>query len=136
LLQEGASLCIFPEGDLSRDTDREAAAGKTGAAFLALNSRAPVYPAHIDGGPRSRRLLRDWLWPSHGARVVFGPPIDLSAYYGRPVTHQLLREVTAVIMRRLGELAPVHKTEDRGRETECLAASRRRARERSPAARG
>src|SRR5206468_10604659 len=100
-----------------------AAAGKTGAAFLALKSRAPVYPAHIDGGPRSRRLLRDWLWPSRGARVVFGPPIDLSAYYGRPVTHQLLREVTAVIMRRLGELAG--KSEIRSTKSETNPNDRR-----------
>src|SRR5262249_26860142 len=57
LLREGAAVCVFPEGDLSGEPGASAddAAGKTGAAFLALKSRAPVYPAHIDGGPRSRR---------------------------------------------------------------------------------
>ena len=71
-----------------------------------LKSRAPVIPAFIDGGPRSQDLLRDWLWPACGVRVVFGPAIDLSAYYGRPVERDLLNEVTALLMQRILELEP------------------------------
>jgi processive 1,2-diacylglycerol beta-glucosyltransferase len=105
-LDEGRAVCVFPEGDLSPGDGRAFRRGKTGAAFLALRAHAPVYPARIDGGPRSHRLLRDWLWPSSGVRVVFGQRIDLSAYYGRPITHALLREVTGLLMRKIAELQP------------------------------
>ncbi len=42
-LREGATLCIFPEGQVSPSGLR--GCYKAGAAFLALHSRAPVYPA-------------------------------------------------------------------------------------------
>jgi processive 1,2-diacylglycerol beta-glucosyltransferase len=128
-LRGGEAVCVFPEGDLSREhgVGAEAAPAKTGAAFLALKSWAPVYPAYLDGGPRSRCLVRDWLWPSRGVRVVFGPPIDLSAYHGRPITHELLREVTAVIMRRIGELAPGRKAESAERGAPSAEPPARRA---------
>ena len=82
---------------------------KSGAALLALRSRAPVYPAYIAGGPRSERLLRDWLWPSRGVAVIFGPPVELSAYYGQPINRSLLKDVTALLMRRIAELRPLPK---------------------------
>jgi 1-acyl-sn-glycerol-3-phosphate acyltransferase len=108
-LQHGEFLGIFPEGNLS-PTDGPMLPPRGGAALLALRSRAPVYPAYIAGGPHSHRLLRDWLLPSYGARVTFGPPIDLSRYYGHRLSHALLAEVSALFMRRIAELRP-----DRGR---------------------
>jgi hypothetical protein len=53
-----------------------------------LWSKAPVYPARIVGGPQSGSIPRDWLWPSHGVRVILGAPVDLTAYYGRPITQK------------------------------------------------
>lgn len=103
-LAEGEAVCVFPEGEVESAGSMRPA--HTGAAFLALRSRAPVYPAWIAGGPRSGSLLRDWLWPSRGARVIFGPPLDLSAYYDRPINHRLLREVTDRIMQGIACLKP------------------------------
>ncbi len=40
-------------------------------------------------------------------KVVYGDPIDLSAYYDRKRTRTLLREVTDLLMRRLAELGGV-----------------------------
>jgi 1-acyl-sn-glycerol-3-phosphate acyltransferase len=102
-LRQGEFLAIFPEADLSPH-DGPVRPPRGGAAFLALRSRAPVYPAYIAGGPRSHRLLRDWLMPSGGAGVVFGPRIDLSGYSGRRLSHHLLAEVSALFMRRIAEL--------------------------------
>src|SRR5262249_55830587 len=82
-------------------------AGKHGAALLALRMRAPVYPAYIAGGPRTEDLLLAWLWPPPGrVRVYFGPPVDLSAYHGRPRTRRLLEEVTSLLMRSIQALQP------------------------------
>ena len=40
-------------------------------------------------------------------KIVYGDPIDLSAYYGRKRTRTLLREVTDLLMRQLAELGDV-----------------------------
>jgi 1-acyl-sn-glycerol-3-phosphate acyltransferase len=47
----------------------------------------------VAAAPPQLRLL-----PRHEARCLAGPPVDLSAYRGRPLTAELLREVTDEIM--------------------------------------
>jgi 1-acyl-sn-glycerol-3-phosphate acyltransferase len=104
-LRNGRIVCLFPEGGLSnygRPTLRRA---KCGVALLALRSQAPVYPAFVAGGPQCHEVPRAWLWPSR-VRVVFGPPVDLSDYYDRPITRRLLEEVTTLIMNRVEALRP------------------------------
>jgi 1-acyl-sn-glycerol-3-phosphate acyltransferase len=104
-LAAGRVVCLFPEGNLSGVARNRLRPGKYGAAFLALCSRAPVYPAYIAGGPRTERLVRSWVLPSAKAvRVRFGPAIDLSAYYDRPRNRKLLAEVTNLFMQRIREL--------------------------------
>lgn len=104
-LAAGEVLCIFPEGDIS-----PAGGGmrrpKRGAAFLALQSRAPVIPARITGTAPVRGVAADWLVPSRGTHVSFGPPVDLSAYYHQPVDSRTLTEVSQLFMKRIAELPP------------------------------
>jgi 1-acyl-sn-glycerol-3-phosphate acyltransferase len=106
-LHEGKLVGVFPEGNLrgvARDRIRP---GKHGVALLALRSRAPVFPVYIGGGPRTEKLLKAWLRPaSRPAHVVYGRPVDLSAYYDRPIDRQLLEEVMALIMSRVAALRP------------------------------
>jgi 1-acyl-sn-glycerol-3-phosphate acyltransferase len=113
-LREGRVVGIFPEGNLSGVAKNRLRSGKHGAALLALHTRAPVYPAYIHGGPRTRKLLLSWLWPPPGrVRVYFGPPVDLSTYYGRPSTRALLEEVTRLLMRHIEALKPVPRRTSR-----------------------
>src|SRR5581483_9193132 len=63
-LREGVALCIFPEGNLSGIAHEHILPGKMGTAFMALATRAPVFPVYIHGGPRTHHLLRSWLLPS------------------------------------------------------------------------
>jgi 1-acyl-sn-glycerol-3-phosphate acyltransferase len=101
----GWVLCVFPEGGLSNVGRRGLGPGKAGAALLALRSRVPVYPVFISGGPRTNALLQSWILPSSKAvHVTYGPPLDLSRYYDRPITRRLLEEVTQLIMRTIAEL--------------------------------
>ena len=99
-LRQGRVLCIFPEGDLSNAGRGRPRPGKAGIALLALRSRAPVFPAWIEGGPQTSRLATAWLRPSR-VRVVFGPEVDLSAYYERPIDRKLLNEVRELLMSRV-----------------------------------
>lgn len=103
-LAEGVVVCIFPEGEVCPAGRGRLAPGKPGVALLALRSRAPVIPALVTGGPQTTVMLWAWLWPSRGVRVTYGPPIDLSAYYGRRIDRKLLDEVTALLMQRIADL--------------------------------
>lgn len=103
LLSAGEVLCIFPEGDLSNAGRSRPRPGKLGVAWLALRSRAPVYPVGIAGGPRTSDVLPAWLKPSR-VRVAYGPPLDLSAYHDRPLSRALLAEVTDRIMDEITRL--------------------------------
>lgn len=103
-LEEGRVLCIFPEGGLSHVGRKGPVVGKAGIAYIALKSRVPVYPALIRKGPQTSKVLDSWLKPSRGVRVTFGPPLDLSRFYDRPVSRKLLEEMTRYIMRRIHDL--------------------------------
>jgi 1-acyl-sn-glycerol-3-phosphate acyltransferase len=117
-LKEGRAVCLFPEGNLSGVARQRSGVARPGVALLALASGAPVYPVHISGGPCTHHLLASWLWPSRRAvRVVFGPPVDLSAYRNRPRSRQLFEEVTRLLMRKIAELA----SRERQRPEESVA---------------
>lgn len=106
-LKSGRLLGIFPEGGLSNAGRGRLGLLRGGVAWLALRSRAPVYPAWISGGPQTHCLARAWFRPSrHPVRVRFGSAVDLSAYYGRPINRALLEEVTQLLIDRLTALAP------------------------------
>jgi 1-acyl-sn-glycerol-3-phosphate acyltransferase len=104
-LRDGRVLCIFPEGDLSNAGRPQPRPGKAGVALLALRSQAPVIPAWIEGGPQTWDVTTAWLRPSRRrVRVVFGPAVDLAAYYDRPINRKLLEEVTALLMGHVAAL--------------------------------
>ena len=105
-LREGRVVVVFPEGTLSGAGIR-LRTPKCGAAFLALHSDAPVYPAFISGGPQHPDVVRGWFLPSRKrVRIVYGQPLDLTPYRGRPINRALLEEVTAFFMRQVAALDP------------------------------
>jgi 1-acyl-sn-glycerol-3-phosphate acyltransferase len=100
-LRDGAGVIFYPEATVTRDPDQWPMVARTGAARAALTTGAPVIPIAHWGAQR--------IWPYGGfhlhllprttVKVTAGPPVDLSAFAGKPLTAQLLREATAVIMR-------------------------------------
>jgi 1-acyl-sn-glycerol-3-phosphate acyltransferase len=105
-LQEGRVVMVFPEGNLSGAGLRpQMRTARVGAAWLALRSRAPVFPAFVTGGPQGPEVGRAWFWPSR-ARVTYGPALDLSPFYGRPINRRLLEEVTGFLMAAIAATEP------------------------------
>jgi 1-acyl-sn-glycerol-3-phosphate acyltransferase len=99
-LQEGKAVVVYPEGTISRDPAHWPMQPRTGVARLALDCDAPVIPmvhwgTHtvLDGYRKRYRPV-----PRTTVTVRCGPPLDLSAYRGRPVDAPLLRAVTDLIM--------------------------------------
>lgn len=100
-LEAGRILPIFPEGRIVRTAGREFAEGKSGAAFLAIRSGAPVIPAYIRGTPIRPGVWMAWYAPSR-VRVMFGPPVDLSDLLARSsVDHARDRETLRLVTERL-----------------------------------
>ncbi|WP_445396352.1 lysophospholipid acyltransferase family protein [Streptomyces sp. LE64] len=99
-VRRGECVAFYPEGTLTRDPDQWPMAGKTGAARVALTTRCPVIPVAQWG---ANLLLPPYAtrprpWPRKTHRVLAGPPVDLSRFYGEEQTPELLKEVTEVIM--------------------------------------
>ncbi len=78
-LSQGRVLPIFPEGRIVPESGRRLDPMKPGAAYLAIRAQAPVIPAFIWGTPPTNEIIPSLKTASH-ARVIFGPPIDLSDF--------------------------------------------------------
>jgi 1-acyl-sn-glycerol-3-phosphate acyltransferase len=105
-VREGHAVIVYPEGTTTREPDLWPMRGKTGAARLALLTRAPVVPIAMWGpekifDPRTKRLS---LRPRIPVSVVAGPPIDLSKWQGATPTTAVLHEMTDEIMLRLRDM--------------------------------
>ena len=104
-LAEGKSVVIFPESTFTRAPSGWPMKARTGVARLALaNSDVAVVPVAHWG---NEGLIDPWTgkvsWRKFGRRrttcdVRVGEPVDLSAYRGRDVTHELLTEATEKVM--------------------------------------
>lgn len=74
--------------------------GKTGAARVALQTKCPVVPVAQWGAnellpPYAKKLH---VLPRKTSHVLAGPPVDLSPFYDKEMTPDLLKEATEVIM--------------------------------------
>ena len=73
-LKDGKLLGLFPEGKIEKTHDL--LEFQSGIALLALKSRAPVYPAYLDGSQRLKGMLEAFARPNH-VTLAFGPPVKL-----------------------------------------------------------
>lgn len=72
LLEQGYSVCIFPEGALTPDGQLQPF--KNGAAYLQRQSQAPLLPFYIDGGYEAWPWGRPYPKP-HRIQLTFAPPL-------------------------------------------------------------
>lgn len=106
-IERGECVAFYPEGTLTRDPEMWPMGGKTGAARVALMTRAPVIPvaqwgANLAMPPYATdKKLR--LFPRKTLQVQAGPPVDLSRFYDKEPTPDVLREATEVIMLAITE---------------------------------
>ena len=118
-IADGLCVAIFPEGTLTREPDLWPMAGRTGAARLALATRAPVVPIAQWGAQnilaRYGKLLKPF--PRKTVTVRAGAPVDLGDLYDRPRDTVVLREATERMMTAItalledirGESAPAER---------------------------
>lgn len=111
-LRDGKLVVIYPEGTITKDPTGWPMRARTGVARLALENDVPVVPAArwgtnliLDGYTKKFRPL-----PRKKVLIRVGEPVDLSAYRDRPMTNELLREVTDLLMTKVrDELAELRQ---------------------------
>jgi 1-acyl-sn-glycerol-3-phosphate acyltransferase len=96
-LGEGKTLALFPEGGAWADVLRP---GRPGAAWLALQSQAPVVPIGIDG---TTQVFRKWR-PTVIVRI--GKPLGPFQPRSGATPRQAQQEATEEIMRAIAVLIP------------------------------
>jgi 1-acyl-sn-glycerol-3-phosphate acyltransferase len=110
-IKEGRVVVIFPEGHIVPTSGRELGEGKPGAAFLALNAKAPVVPAYLCGTPPTNEVIPSLFTPSR-VQVWFGPVVDLDDLLNDPrpdreklaaATDRLMASIRALRDRAMGE---------------------------------
>ncbi len=109
-LAKGYVVVVYPEGTITRDPAGWPMSSRTGIGWLALDNLDKdvlVLPAArwgtlsmLDVYKKKFRLV------PRGATIStsIGEPVDLSKFRDRPVTNQLAREVTDLLMHRVAEL--------------------------------
>ena len=129
-IRKGACVIFYPEATVTRDPAQWPMVAKTGAARLALSTGAPVVPVAHWGAqdilPYHSYLPR--LVPRKTVHVLAGPPVDLSAFQGQPVTSKTLHAATAAIMKDITGLLAQLRDEIPPAEPYHPAVARRKAR--------
>ncbi|GAA1529409.1 1-acyl-sn-glycerol-3-phosphate acyltransferase [Microbacterium ginsengiterrae] len=102
LLDEGLAVALYPEG--TRSTDGRLYKGRTGVAFLALQTGAPVVPVGLIG--TDKVMPRGAKVPSLKERITvrFGDPIDVTVH-GPATSGRARRLATDQIMAAIHALS-------------------------------
>ncbi len=115
----GHAVVIYPEGSLTRDPDGWPMRGKYGAVRTAMDAGVPLIPAASWGAqkimPQSTNRIS--FFPRKTVHIVFGEPVDLSEFAGRPRDSRVLADATAKLMAAItvlveelrGETAPAER---------------------------
>lgn len=102
-LAAGRPIAMFPEGTRSRDGHLKA--GKSGAAYMAMRSGAPLLPVGIAG---THRLFPDGSKFPHPSRIVIrvGQPFTLPHVPDGRIEREMLAAGTETIMAAIEALLP------------------------------
>lgn len=102
LMENKEIVLLFPEGTRSRDGYLQKPL--PGAGLIVYQAKdIPVIPCYVDGSrealPRGSKFLH-----YHPLKVIFGKPIDFSAYYQKERSKDLYREMSTRIMQEIASL--------------------------------
>jgi 1-acyl-sn-glycerol-3-phosphate acyltransferase len=102
LLESGEAIALYPEG--TRSLDGRLYKGRTGVAFLALQTGAPVVPVGLTGTNEVMPVGAKFPRLHPRATIRFGEPIDVSAH-GPATSGRARRLATDEIMAAIHELS-------------------------------
>ncbi|MFV0309094.1 MAG: lysophospholipid acyltransferase family protein, partial [Desertimonas sp.] len=102
VLERGELFGIFPEGTRSRDGYLYK--GRTGAARLAMETGAPIYPVGIVGTDLIQPPDAKAPKPFRSCSITIGRPVKPERYVGRSEPHLACRSMIDEVMFEIREL--------------------------------
>ncbi len=109
LYRNGRLVAIYPEGGRSGSGELKSFAPEF--ARLVIKLRAPMIPTAIAGAkevlPIGARIPRR----NSPVAVVFGEQFELSQFYGKQLTPEVLEQAAAFVQSRVAELLPTARQE-------------------------
>lgn len=102
LLEQGSTVALYPEG--TRSLDGRLYKGRTGVAFLALQTGAPVVPVGLIGTDDVMPVGAKMPSLTHRVTVKFGEPLDLG-HHGPATSGRARRGATDEIMSAIHALS-------------------------------
>ncbi len=96
VLSAGGAFGIYPEGTRSRDG--RLYRGRTGVAWLAMSSGAPVVPVAVIGTDELQPVGARFPRPSAKVTLRFGEPIDFAGRFDALPAGRARREATDEVM--------------------------------------
>ncbi|NNH05378.1 lysophospholipid acyltransferase family protein [Microbacterium ulmi] len=121
LLEAGKAVALYPEG--TRSLDGRLYRGRTGVAFLALQTGAPVVPVGLVGTDKVMPVGAKMPSLKHRVTVKFGEPLDLTTHGAadsgkarRLATDDIMAAIHALSGQELAHAyneAPAHNPLDR-----------------------
>lgn len=119
-LAAGELVVLYPEGTITADPDEWPMTPRSGAARLALSSRAPVIPVaswganHIIPG---KKLHFPRFFPRRTLSVITGDPVDLSDLYAlddqrmavKIAGERMMEAITELLEQLRGKAAPADR---------------------------
>ncbi|WP_241965209.1 lysophospholipid acyltransferase family protein [Microbacterium telephonicum] len=102
ILASGRAVALYPEG--TRSLDGRLYKGRTGVAFLALETGAKVVPVGLVGTNEAMPVTAKWPRTKPRVTIRYGEPIDLS-HHGPASSGRARRLATDEIMAAIHELS-------------------------------
>jgi 1-acyl-sn-glycerol-3-phosphate acyltransferase len=101
VLEAGYVLGVFPEGRI--ETSNELIPFQSGIGLLAMKTRAPVYPAYLDGTQRGLEMIEAFYHRSE-ISIAFGEPVNLRDLPdSKPAVLEATRRIQSAVEALKGE---------------------------------
>ena len=116
-LRGGKLVVIYPEGTITKDPEGWPMRARTGVARLVLDNLEHGVTVLTAARLGTNDIFNGYTkkfrpFPRKRIQVDVSDPVDLSGYIGKPVTNDLLREVTDLLMGRVRDQLAVLREED------------------------
>jgi 1-acyl-sn-glycerol-3-phosphate acyltransferase len=103
VVAEGGMVGMLPEGRINV-SDNFMNPVRPGAIIVALKGRSPIVPCYIENAPYGGKVWSPFVMRTR-SRIKFGPPIDLTPYYGQEKDDELVRRLAIECVTAIARLA-------------------------------
>ena len=112
ILRKGGVIEIYPEARIPNEGEARPLPFKSSAAYIALESGAPIIPIYNSGN----------YFKKGGNRVIIGTPIDVRELYDSSLSHaDNLKNISEILRQRVIELGNELERQTKGAKTEKAA---------------